>query len=278
MRRLIQIQRSARDTWQSGCGCQRPARTWLAVLAILFGVCGAAGCAVRARPVVADRPVTLNGHPLRLHFANAQPSAVNDARPLLVFATGDAGMHRKDLDAYRHLVALGYPIVGFDAHDYVTHLGHETVTTPARLAADYERIIDTARQVLHLSAAHPVVLVGVSRGAGLSVVAAGQRGLRESIAGVVAVALTQEEEYVRWYRRLRGERAGQPWRHAHRRDSVHARQLPACCRRARLVRTRHVPSPVSGDRRAQSQFQGGAITALRRDANRARVGGPPPPA
>src|SRR5438309_3551161 len=209
MRRLIQIQRSARDTWQSGCGCQRPARTWLAVLAILFGVCGAAGCAVRARPVVADRPVTLNGHPLRLHFANAQPSAVNDARPLLVFATGDAGMHRKDLDAYRHLVALGYPIVGFDAHDYVTHLGHETVTTPARLAADYERIIDTARQVLHLSAAHPVVLVGVSRGAGLSVVAAGQRGLRESIAGVVAVALTQEEEYVRWYRRLRGERAGQ---------------------------------------------------------------------
>jgi len=45
-----------------------------------------------------------------------------------------------------------------------------------------------------------VVLVGVSRGAGLTVVAAGR--LRDSISGVVAVALTQEEEYVRWYRHL----------------------------------------------------------------------------
>ena len=44
------------------------------------------------------------------------------------------------------------------------------------------------------------MLVGVSRGAGLSVVAAGR--LCDAIAGVVAVALTQEEEYVRWYRHL----------------------------------------------------------------------------
>jgi fermentation-respiration switch protein FrsA (DUF1100 family) len=174
-----------------------------ALLAVLAG-CATAGCAARARPVIADRPITLNGHSLRLHFANAAPLATADAaRPLLVFATGDGGMHRKDLDAYHHLVALGYPIVGFDAHDYVTHLGRDEGTTPSRLAADYQRIIDIARQVLHLSTAHPVVLVGVSRGAGLSVVAAGQRLLRSSIAGVVAVALTQEEEYVRWYRRLR---------------------------------------------------------------------------
>lgn len=175
------------------------------LVVVLFAVFGAAGCAVRARPVIADRAVTLNGHSLRLHFANAAPGTMTVASPpLLVFATGDGGMHRKDLDAYRHLVALGYPIVGFDAHDYVTHLGHDTETTPARLAADYERIIDTARQVLRVDAASPVVLVGVSRGAGLSVVAAGQRTLRNSITGVVAVALTQEEEYVRWYRRLRG--------------------------------------------------------------------------
>jgi fermentation-respiration switch protein FrsA (DUF1100 family) len=166
-----------------------------------------AGCAARARPVVADRPIGLNGHPLKLHFANANPAVADASRPLLVFATGDGGMHRKDLDAYRHLVALGYPIVGFDAHDYVTHLGRDDATTPSRLAADYGRIIDIARQVLHLSAAYPVVLVGVSRGAGLSVVAAGQCTLRGSIAGVVAVALTQEEEYVRWYRRLRHEDA-----------------------------------------------------------------------
>jgi hypothetical protein len=38
--------------------------------------------------------------------------------------------------------------------------------------------------------------VGVSRGAGLSVAAAGQESLRVRLKGVLAVGLTQEEEYV----------------------------------------------------------------------------------
>jgi pimeloyl-ACP methyl ester carboxylesterase len=157
-----------------------------------------ASCAANPRPTVPDQFVALNTHSLRLHFENSDTTAT---RPLLVFATGDGGMHRKDLDTYRHLAALGDPIVGFDARDYVKHLGHSTpTTTPERLAQDYSEIIGRARTVLGLDAHCPVVLVGVSRGAGLSVVAAGQ--LRDSISGVIAVALTQEEEYVRWYRHL----------------------------------------------------------------------------
>ena len=109
-------------------------------------------------------------------------------------------MHRKDLDLYRHLDAWGYPLVGFDARDYVKHLGPSDTTTPARLAEDYRAVIAAARETLRLDRARPVVLVGVSRGAGLSVVAAGE--LRDAISGVVAIALTREEEYVRWYRRL----------------------------------------------------------------------------
>jgi pimeloyl-ACP methyl ester carboxylesterase len=156
------------------------------------------GCAshvLRARP---DTLVGLNGHSLRLHLANAAPPA---SQPLLVFASGDGGMHRKDLDAYRRLASWGYPMVGFDARDYVTHLGGASdTTTPERLAADYARIIAAARQTLQLPADRAVILVGVSRGAGLSVVAAPY--LRPAVAGVVAIALTREEEYVRWYRRL----------------------------------------------------------------------------
>jgi pimeloyl-ACP methyl ester carboxylesterase len=171
------------------------------VIAVVLLICTTAssGCAAHARPLVADRFVSLNGHSLRLHFANAQASVVC---PLLIYATGDGGMRRKDLDTYRHLVSWGYPIVGFDARDYVKHLGRGSdATTPERLAADYARIIDSARETLGIDARRPVVLIGVSRGAGLSVIAAGE--LRQVIAGVVAVALTQEEEYVRWYRRLR---------------------------------------------------------------------------
>jgi len=171
---------------------------------VLIVMIALAGCAPRVHlpdgAVAPDRSIVLNGHPLALHFANARAASV---RPLLVYATGDGGWHRKDLDAFHHLVLLGYPIVGFDARDYVTHLGPGTETTPARLAADYARIIRAARDSLHLAGTRPVVLVGVSRGAGLSVVAAGQRALRPEIAGVLAVALTREEEYVKWFRRLR---------------------------------------------------------------------------
>jgi pimeloyl-ACP methyl ester carboxylesterase len=157
-----------------------------------------AGCATHPAPIVPDEFVTLNNHSLRLRFDNANTPA---SRPLLVYATGDGGMRRKDLDTYWHLVALGNPIVGFDARDYVKHLGqNSSTTTPERLAEDYARIIARARQTLGIDALRPVVLVGVSRGAGLAVVAAGR--LCDSISGVAAVALTQEEEYVRWYRHL----------------------------------------------------------------------------
>ena len=165
------------------------------IVLMTLGLCG---CAAHVRPAVPDQFVSLNSHSLRLHFDNGGASA---ARPLLVYATGDGGMHRKDLDTYRHLVALGDPIVGFDARDYVKHLGsNSNTTTPERLADDYMRIIRRAREALGLTDDRAVVLVGVSRGAGLAVVAAGP--LHETITGVVAVALTQEEEYVRWYRRL----------------------------------------------------------------------------
>jgi fermentation-respiration switch protein FrsA (DUF1100 family) len=176
---------------------------------LLLAVCAScsAGCGLRAgghaaalNPPVPDHIIVLNDHSLRLHFSRGNRDV---SRPLLVYATGDGGWHRKDLAAYHHLVDFGYPTVGFDAHDYVTHLGARDTTTPARLAADYQRIISTAKELLHLPADYPVVLVGVSRGAGLSVVAAGQRGLRPSISGVLAVALTKEEEYVKMLRRLR---------------------------------------------------------------------------
>lgn len=175
-----------------------------------------AGCGMHREPVVVPpgvqgvRTIVLNGHRLRVHVADTrQPST--GIRPLIVYATGDRGWAGKDLDVYRHLVAWGYPVAGFDAHDYVKHLGRSESTTPGRLANDYGAIISTAREALGLPNDRPVVLVGVSRGADLSVVAAGRPPLRASLSGVVAVALTREEEYVKWFgRRLRRRAAPDP--------------------------------------------------------------------
>jgi hypothetical protein len=175
-------------------------------------LCAACAPRVRLPPAAtpSDRTVTLHSHSLRLHLANPHAPA---GLPLIIFATGDGGWHRKDVDAWRHLVSWGYPAAGFDARDYVTHLGPASeTTTPARLAADYAVIITTAREALNLASDHPVVLVGVSRGAGLSVVAAGQRSIRGELSGVLAIALTREEEYVEGSPRL--GRPGHPPRAA----------------------------------------------------------------
>lgn len=153
-------------------------------------------------PVELERTIVLNGSPLTLHLLRPAPTA--PVRPLLIFATGDGGWHRKDLDAFRHMERWGYPLVGFSAPDYLRHLrGTDDTTTPAALARDYGRMIDAASEALGLRRDAPVVLVGVSRGAGLEMVAAAQPALRPRVGGILAIALTREEEYVRRRRRQR---------------------------------------------------------------------------
>jgi hypothetical protein len=155
-------------------------------------------------PVEFSRYLTFYDHPLELHYA--KPANMNPGAPLLLFATGDGGWRGKDLDAYRHLIRWGYPVVGFSAPSYLKHLGFVSgTTTPERLAHDYQRIITTAVAALELPADTSTILVGISRGAGLAVVAAGRQEIHAGLAGVLAVALTKEEEYVRHYRVKRGE-------------------------------------------------------------------------
>jgi dienelactone hydrolase len=173
-------------------GCRRPGlRGWLVLLSLALPGC-AANLPPSSRPF--DGALSINARQLTVHFANEGAAA---GRPLLVYTTGDAGWVRKDLAVYREMVSWGYPIAGISAPEYLAHLRGKTATTPERVADDYLRIIAFAQARLHLERA-PVVLVGVSRGAGLVVVAAGQAAVREKLGGVVAVALTKEEEHVRW--------------------------------------------------------------------------------
>jgi Bacterial virulence protein (VirJ) len=143
--------------------------------------------------LVLQLALLLHGHRLTLHMVN--PGPAND-RPLIVYATGDAGWRRGDRRVYESLKTWGYPIVGFGSPDYLKHLGQGVKTiAPDALAHDYAAILDFAEDRLAIPRDRPVILVGVSRGAGLSVVAAGQAAFRSRINGVVAVGLTKEEEY-----------------------------------------------------------------------------------
>ena len=173
------------------------------------------GCRLQtpgARPATSrvDQLVTVNGHALVIHLAYAaHPAhpAQPGPRPLLIYTTGDGGWRGKDRALFEALASTGYPVAGISAPEYLKplHGEHET-TTPIQLAQDYDLVLETARATLGLPVG-PVILVGVSRGAGLSVVAAGSRVMRRELSGVVAIALTKEEEYVRWRGRRRRRRS-----------------------------------------------------------------------
>jgi pimeloyl-ACP methyl ester carboxylesterase len=173
------------------------------IVAISLLALGLSGCVTlgpRApRPSTRVSSIRLHEHSLTLHLT--VPTAPT-CDLLLVYATGDGGWWGKDRALYNHLKDWGYASVGFSAREYVHHLGKETLR-PQEVAADYEAIIRAAESSLGLPVSTRAVLIGKSRGAGLSVAAAGPGLLKPRLAGILVVGLTAEEEYVRRLRRAR---------------------------------------------------------------------------
>jgi hypothetical protein len=175
------------------------------VWAALFGAAAGAvmgGCVHHEPRLVPGAPVRISelvpfadGYQLELHLS--RPCTLDARHPLVLYATGDGGWRGKDKAAFERMTAWGYPLAGFSAPSYLHHLvRHEHETTPGDVARDYLHLIQVAKERLGIPPDSPTVLVGVSRGSGLSVAAAGEPMLQRSLAGIVAVALTREEEYV----------------------------------------------------------------------------------
>jgi len=148
-----------------------------------------------------------------------QPAIMPSDPILVIYATGDGGWRSVDKQILQWIVDSGWPIAGFSSGDYLKNLGFESendTTTPRRLARDYGRITAFARARLHLPDDTRILLIGNSRGAGLSVVAAGEGELKPHLAGLIGIALTKEEEHVLRYRR----RANSPLQAGSKRELV----------------------------------------------------------
>jgi hypothetical protein len=138
--------------------------------------------------------VRLHEHDLTVHLI---AGGVHAAGPLLVYATGDAGWWGGDKDLFDHMAPWGYPLAGFSAREYTHHLNQpREKETPRQLADDYLAIIRASEAGLGLPPTTRIVLVGKSRGSGLAVAAGENPRVRTHLQGILAVALTGEEEYI----------------------------------------------------------------------------------
>ena len=200
--------------WGVGGWRVRSLITVLAPLILLSGCTCKVPVTAASGLVQLSERVNLYRRPLEIRLS--KPASPTKNGVLVVYATGDGGWHGLGEEIYRWISAWDYPMAGFSSRGYLKNLSSVSdtaTTTPRRLSRDFETIIDFAERALELPKETPIILVGVSRGAGLAVVAAGQGELKGRLAGVVAIALTKEEEHVVRYRTRAGSSpAGSPGR------------------------------------------------------------------
>lgn len=144
-----------------------------------FGV--AVAEAASERTVMLD----LRGQPQTLHLYGAPGPRVT------VVTSGDGGWLGLGRDVAEHLADAGYFVVGFDAKAYLSSFTHgDRTLCVGDVPRDYAALVDFAAR----GGPPRTLLVGVSEGAGLSLLAATAPALQERLQGVVALGLPDKSE------------------------------------------------------------------------------------
>jgi len=144
-----------------------------------------ANAAVGGGPPARTEAFSLRGVPQALHLYGAPGGKV------AVVTSGDGGWVHLGPDVAEFLAGEGYRVVGFDAKAYLSSFTSRS--GPLRVEdvpRDYGALLDYAAQ----GAPGRPLLVGVSEGAGLSVLAATAPEVQSRVAGVVALGLPDLNE------------------------------------------------------------------------------------
>jgi hypothetical protein len=141
----------------------------------------------RVRVALPHRSVTLTC---------AKPVAPRGAAFLVLFASGDGGLHFTSKTVYKHLAERGDYVAAFSSDEALkTAKQAGKGITVAEFTDDIAALMREGRRALGLPATTPVVVTGLSRGASMVVLAGAQPSLQPDLAGGVAIALTLESDY-----------------------------------------------------------------------------------
>jgi len=155
----------------------------VAALAVWLGAASAGSAQTRDT-------VTIRGHAQTLHLYGS-PSG----EPVIV-SSGDGGWMHVAPHVADVLSARGFYVIGFDVKAYLeSFTGSHSALRPEEEPADYRVLADYALKVT----GRKPLLVGVSEGAGLSVLAATDPKTQESVTGVIGLGLPDMNELAwRW--------------------------------------------------------------------------------
>jgi alpha-beta hydrolase superfamily lysophospholipase len=133
----------------------------------------------------ATESFALRGQTLDLHVYGQRGNAP------VVLVSGDGGWTHLAPQCAAILAGNGYFVVGLDAKQYLSAFTRRDATLrPADVAGDFKSLVDYATQ----GATKKPVLVGVSEGAGLAVLAAADPAVKPAVLGVVGLGLPDRTE------------------------------------------------------------------------------------
>ena len=157
-------------------------KLWAAAAVVMC--CGTSG-RVELSPAQRMDVVTLRGHLQSVHLYG-----VTNARPVIV-SSGDGGWIHLGPHVAQLLAAHGYFVVGFDVRAYLSGFTSDASTLQA---ADEPSDFRTLSQYATQFARSKPILIGISEGAGLSILAASNPLAQRSIAGVIGIGLPDRNE------------------------------------------------------------------------------------
>jgi pimeloyl-ACP methyl ester carboxylesterase len=151
----------------------------LAVLALLIA---AALIPAEAQLHPGENSVIIRGKAQQVYYI---PAKTRPSLGTLLFSPGDGGWRGIAVDWAQEMASWGYDVYGIDTLHYLASLGGKQALRPEEVTADYAEL---SRQLR----ATPVVLVGWSEGASLSLLAAlGQDTKPSPYRGLVAIGLPE---------------------------------------------------------------------------------------
>ena len=129
--------------------------------------------------------ISIRGREQTLHISGA-PGGIP-----IVLSSGDGGWFHLAPHVAEVLAAKGYYVVGFDVRSYLAGFTTAAATLQASdAAADYRILAEFARA----PTGRRPILIGVSEGAGLSVLAATDPRTKADVAGVITLGLPDLNE------------------------------------------------------------------------------------
>jgi pimeloyl-ACP methyl ester carboxylesterase len=109
----------------------------------------------------------------------------------IILTGGDLGWVGLAVHVAEFLAARGYYVVGFNSKAYLSSFTTKDSTLrPQDVPGDFKQIIDLVRQ----KNPDKPILVGISEGAGLSVLAATDPGIKSAIRGILGLGLPDQSE------------------------------------------------------------------------------------